>query len=51
KGEFKPALRKIRNVILKFEKYIATPNVLLNNGIDHEEATLEIHRVVYTLGQ
>jgi len=46
KGEFKPALRKIRNLILNFEKYIATPNVLLNNGIDHEEATPEIPKIV-----
>ncbi|MFX1524785.1 MAG: alpha-mannosidase [Promethearchaeota archaeon] len=45
-GEFKPALRKIREVISKFEKYIATPNVLLNNGVDHEEATPEIPMIV-----
>ncbi|MHA2182973.1 MAG: glycoside hydrolase family 38 N-terminal domain-containing protein, partial [Promethearchaeota archaeon] len=45
-GEFKPALRKIRRVISKFEKYIATPNVLLNNGLDHEEATPEIPSII-----
>ena len=46
KGEFKPALRRIKNLVLDFEKYIATPNVLLNNGIDHEEATPEIPKIV-----
>ncbi len=46
-GEFKPALRKIRNIISKFEKYIATPIVLLNNGIDHEEASPEIPKIVH----
>ncbi|MFW9821759.1 MAG: alpha-mannosidase [Candidatus Thorarchaeota archaeon] len=46
KGEFKSALRKIRELISKFEKYIATPNVLLNNGVDHEEATPEIPMIV-----
>ncbi|MHA1931141.1 MAG: alpha-mannosidase [Promethearchaeota archaeon] len=46
KGEFKPALRKMRKVISEFEKYIATPNVLLNNGLDHEEATPEIPNII-----
>ena len=45
-GKFKPALRRIKNIILDFEKYIATPNVLLNNGIDHEEATPEIPKII-----
>jgi alpha-mannosidase len=45
-GKFKSALRKIRNVVSNFEKYIATPNVLLNNGVDHEEATPEIPKIV-----
>jgi alpha-mannosidase len=45
-GEFKPALRRIKNLVLDFEKYIATPNVLLNNGLDHEEATPEIPMII-----
>jgi alpha-mannosidase len=46
KGEFKPALRKMRSIISEFEKYTATSNILLNNGIDHEEATPEIPKIV-----
>ena len=46
KGEFKPALRRIKKLVSDFEKYTATPNVLLNNGLDHEEATPEIPKIV-----
>lgn len=46
KGEFRAALRRVKQLIADFEKYIATPNVLLNNGLDHEEATPEIPQIV-----
>lgn len=46
KGEFIPALRRIKNLVLDFEKYTATPYVLLNNGIDHEEATPELPKII-----
>jgi mannosylglycerate hydrolase len=46
KGEYKPALRKIKRTIENFEKYIATPNILLNNGSDHREALPEIPEII-----
>ncbi|MFX1601551.1 MAG: alpha-mannosidase [Promethearchaeota archaeon] len=46
KGEYKPALRTIKNTIQKFEQYIASPNVLLNNGSDHHEAVPEIPEII-----
>lgn len=46
KGLFKPALRKIRNMVKKFEQHIATPIVLLNNGSDHHEAHSEIPEII-----
>jgi len=46
KGEFKAAFRRIKNLLSDFEKYIATPNVLLNNGLDHEEATPEVPKII-----
>lgn len=46
KGQYKPALRKIKLKVENFEKYIATPNVLLNNGSDHHEARPEIPEIV-----
>jgi len=46
KGEYKPALRSIKNTIQKFEQFIATPNVLLNNGSDHHEAVPEIPEII-----
>ena len=47
KGQYKAALRRIKNLVLEFEKYIATPIVLLNNGVDHEEATPEIPKIIH----
>jgi len=46
KGEYKRALRTIKNTIQKFGQYIATPNVLLNNGSDHHEAVPDIPEIV-----
>ncbi|MFW9873608.1 MAG: alpha-mannosidase, partial [Candidatus Thorarchaeota archaeon] len=46
KGEYKPALRKIKRTIENFEKNIATPNILLNNGSDHREALPEIPEII-----
>jgi mannosylglycerate hydrolase len=46
KGEYRPALRKINRTIENFEKYIATPNILLNNGSDHREAFPEIPEII-----
>ncbi|MFX1312000.1 MAG: glycoside hydrolase family 38 C-terminal domain-containing protein, partial [Promethearchaeota archaeon] len=46
KGEYKPALRKIKDMVKKFENYIGTPNVLLNNGSDHDEAQPEIPEII-----
>ncbi|MHA2392067.1 MAG: alpha-mannosidase [Promethearchaeota archaeon] len=45
-GEFKPAFRKIKNVISDFENYTATPYVLLNSGSDHHEARPEIPEII-----
>ncbi|MFW9970799.1 MAG: alpha-mannosidase [Candidatus Odinarchaeota archaeon] len=45
-GEYRMALRNIKTAIEKFENYIATPFVLLNNGSDHHEARPEIPEIV-----
>ncbi len=45
-GVFKPALRKIKGMVAAFEKYTATPIVLLNSGSDHHEARPEIPEIV-----
>ena len=46
KGEYKTALRTIKQRIQNFQKYIATPNILLNNGSDHHEARPEIPEII-----
>jgi mannosylglycerate hydrolase len=46
KGEFKTALRTIKLRIQDFQKYIATPNILLNNGSDHHDARPEIPEII-----
>jgi len=45
-GEYRKALRSIKYMVAKFEKYTATPIVLLNNGSDHHEALPEIPEIV-----
>lgn len=45
-GEFKPAFRKIKNVISDFENYTATPYVVLNSGTDHFEARPQIPDII-----
>ncbi len=45
-GRYKLALHKIKRVINNFEKYIATPIVLLNSGSDHHEAKPEIPEII-----
>ncbi|MHA1884821.1 MAG: glycoside hydrolase family 38 N-terminal domain-containing protein, partial [Promethearchaeota archaeon] len=45
-GEYRKALRSIKYMVEKFEKYTATPIVLLNNGSDHHEALPEIPEIV-----
>jgi len=45
-GKYKPALSKMKRVISTFEKYTATPFVLLNSGSDHHEAKPEIPEIV-----
>ncbi|MHA2131905.1 MAG: glycoside hydrolase family 38 N-terminal domain-containing protein, partial [Promethearchaeota archaeon] len=45
-GEYKPALRKIKNVIEKLEKHTVTPYILLNSGSDHHEARPEIPEII-----
>ena len=45
-GKYKPALSKMKRVISSFEKYTATPFVLLNSGSDHHEAKPEIPEIV-----
>ncbi len=46
KGEYKQALRTIKNTIEKFERFIITPNILLNNGSDHHEALPEVPEII-----
>jgi len=46
RGEYKPALRRIKYLVKKLENYIITPNVLLNNGSDHDEAQPEIPEII-----
>ncbi len=45
-GEYKAALSKMKRVISYFEKYTATPFILLNSGSDHHEAKPEIPEIV-----
>ena len=45
-GKFKAALSKMKRVIIHFEKFTATPFVLLNSGSDHHEAKPEIPEIV-----
>ncbi|GAH87953.1 unnamed protein product, partial [marine sediment metagenome] len=45
-GKYKLALHKIKRVVSKFEKFTATPYVLLNSGSDHHEARSEIPEIV-----
>ncbi|MHA1764339.1 MAG: alpha-mannosidase [Promethearchaeota archaeon] len=45
-GRYKPAIRKIKNVVSTLEKYTATPYVVLNNGSDHHEAVAEIPAII-----
>ncbi|MFW9880643.1 MAG: glycoside hydrolase family 38 C-terminal domain-containing protein, partial [Candidatus Thorarchaeota archaeon] len=46
KGQYEPVLRKVELLVENFEKYIATPNVVLNNGSDHHEASPKIPEIV-----
>jgi len=46
KGEYKTALRTIKRRVQDFQKHIATPNILLNNGSDHHEARPEIPEII-----
>ena len=45
-GKYKSALHKIKRVISRFEKYTATPYVILNSGSDHHEAKPEIPELI-----
>ncbi|MHA2266405.1 MAG: alpha-mannosidase [Promethearchaeota archaeon] len=45
-GEYKDDLKIIEESVHNFEKHIATPNVLLNNGSDHLEAYPEIPELI-----
>jgi len=45
-GIYKRALRNIRQVVSKLEKYTTTPIILLNNGSDHDEAQPEIPLII-----
>ncbi len=45
-GTYKRALKNINYLVKKFEIYICTPNILLNNGSDHHEALPEIPEIV-----
>ncbi|MBY8985568.1 MAG: hypothetical protein KGD65_10890, partial [Candidatus Lokiarchaeota archaeon] len=45
-GEFIADLNTINERVLDFQKHIATPNVLLNNGSDHLEANPEIPELI-----
>ncbi len=46
KGKYETALKTIKQKIQNFQKYIATPNILLNNGSDHHEARPEIPEII-----
>jgi len=46
KGIYKRALKSINYLVKKFENYICTPNILLNNGSDHHEALSDIPEIV-----
>jgi len=46
KGTYRRALKNIEYLVKKFENYICTPNILLNNGSDHHEALPEIPEIV-----
>ena len=45
-GNYKAALTKIKRMISQFEKYTATPYIVLNSGSDHHEAKPEIPEIV-----
>jgi mannosylglycerate hydrolase len=45
-GRYDAALRKIRRIVIKLEKYTSTPVILLNNGSDHHEARPEIPDII-----
>ncbi|MHA1106208.1 MAG: alpha-mannosidase [Promethearchaeota archaeon] len=45
-GKYKAAISKMKRVISHFEKFTATPFVLLNSGSDHHEAKPEIPEIV-----
>lgn len=45
-GKYKAALSKMKRVVSRFEKFTATPFVLLNSGSDHHEAKPEIPEIV-----
>ncbi len=45
-GIYKGALRRMKRVISKLEKYTSTPIVLLNSGSDHHEARPEIPEII-----
>ena len=45
-GNYKAALTKIKRMVSHFEKYTATPYIVLNSGSDHHEAKPEIPEIV-----
>ena len=45
-GVYEQDLEAIKEKIQDFQNYIATPNVLLNNGSDHHEAHPEIPEII-----
>ncbi|TFG24085.1 MAG: hypothetical protein EU533_02500 [Promethearchaeota archaeon] len=45
-GNYRAALTKIKRMISQFEKYTATPYIVLNSGSDHHEAKPEIPEIV-----
>jgi hypothetical protein len=45
-GKYKLALHKIKRVVSEFEKFTATPYILLNSGSDHHEARSEVPEIV-----
>jgi len=45
-GVYEQDLEEIKEKIQDFQNYIATPNVLLNNGSDHHEAHPEIPEII-----
>ncbi|MFX1274524.1 MAG: alpha-mannosidase [Promethearchaeota archaeon] len=45
-GKYKKALESIQNLVSMLENYSATPYILLNNGVDHAEAQMEIPQII-----